>query len=149
MQCISKRSGMKRRYNTEAEAQRAAKQMEKQHGNKYVPYLCKNCGFYHIGTETLGKGNKVKRQFKVKNVYMGNTTLYRKDGTTWNAQFKGNVELGERIQHRIEEGALVEATVEFPRRGAPVVVDFMEIVKEDFGTVEEQKREYIELGGDY
>lgn len=149
MQCISKRSGMKRRYNSEAEARGAAKQMEKQHGNPYTAYLCKNCGFYHVGTRTLGKGNKVERQFKVKNVYMGNTTLYRKDGTTWNAPFKGNMGLADRIQHSIEGGALVEATVEFPRRGAPVVIEFMELSRDEGMTLEEQRREYEELCGDY
>lgn len=149
MQCISKRTGMKRRYNTAKEADSAAEQMEKIHGNPYTAYLCKNCGFWHVGTRTLGKGNKVERQFKVKNVYMGNATLYRKDGTTWNAPFKGNMGLADRMQHRIEKGATVEATVEFPRRGAPVVTDFMELSKNDEMSLEEQRREYVELGGDY
>lgn len=80
-----------------------------------------------------------KNYFKVKNVYQGSATLLRKDGTTWNCQYRGTIEMGERIQKRIEEKREYEAVVEFSTRGAALIVDFMELSKDEGMSLEEQK----------
>lgn len=151
MQCISRRNGAKRKYYTEEDAIEAQKRMKTVHNVETRPYLCKKCHHWHIGRiENMKKETKpVHRNFKVKNVYQGTATLYRKDGTTWNSDYRGTIEMGERIQSRIEKGFEYEATVEYSTRGAYRIIDFMELSKEQFAPVSEQKKEYEELCGDY
>lgn len=153
MNCVSIRSGRKQSYPTFQDAQGVAKHMKKLRGNEYEAYHCRVCGKWHVGFAGNGsnckEGDTVKRIFKVKNIYGESATLIKKSGDTWNVNYRGVVEMGNRIQERIRKGFEYEAEVEFPRRGSPLIIGFMELSKDTGMSLKEQKQEYIELGGDY
>ena len=151
MQHFSRNGKPKCEYYSEEDAIDAMRRMKAIWGVETRPYKCKKCGLWHIGrVENMKEETKpYTRNFKVKNVYQGTATLYRKDGTTWNSDYRGAIEMGERIQSRIEKGFEYEAIVEYSTRGAYRIVDFMELSKNDEMSLEEQ-RKWAEIEeGDY
>lgn len=149
MQCVSIRTGGKKRFKTEDEAQRAAKRVSKRSGNTFNYYKCRWCGYYHIGRSKWGERMiRDKGKFPLVHAEGQDGILLRKDGTKWYARFRCKVNV-EEIRENIHKGHEYEAEVAFYERGSPRILSYKEKEGEIVVPIEEQREEYNQLGGDY